>query len=159
MRYYAIIKYFVLATGLAFLAAQAIPVNWMVRAVSAQSGKRSFWEDKSVPQPVAAIVRRSCGNCHSNATDWPWYGKVAPVSWMLAKDVSEARRNINFSEWLDPRKPYLAAGEAAQVCEAVSSGEMPLPRYLMLHPDARLSGAEKRAICQWSEGLLKPQGQ
>jgi hypothetical protein len=78
---------------------------------------------------------------------------------MLAKDVSAARRNINFSEWLDPRKPYLTAGEAAQVCEAVSSGEMPLPRYLMLHPGARLSSGEKQTICQWSEAMLKPPGQ
>jgi hypothetical protein len=105
MRNKAIVKYTVLGLGLAFLAAQAIPVNWLVRGVSAQSGNLSLWEDKSVPPAVAAIVKRSCSDCHSNATHWPWYGKVAPVSWMLAKDVSAARSNINFSEWLDPKKP------------------------------------------------------
>jgi mono/diheme cytochrome c family protein len=83
---------------------------------------------------------RACGDCHSNQTSWPWYSRVAPVSWLIASDVAEGRQRLNVSEW---NRPQRGADEAAEV---VAEGEMPLPIYLIMHPDARLSTAERQAL-------------
>lgn len=83
---------------------------------------------------------RACADCHSNETRWPWYSRVAPVSWLVAHDVQEARRHLNVSEW---HLPQLDADEAA---EEVREGEMPLPLYLPLHPEARLDEAAKAEL-------------
>ena len=83
---------------------------------------------------------RACGDCHSNQTTWPWYSRVAPVSWLIASDVAEGRGRLNVSEW---NRRQRAADEAAQ---SVIEGEMPLPIYLIMHPNARLSTAERHAL-------------
>ena len=101
------------------------------------------------PAPVAAALERSCHDCHSNQTRWPWYSRVAPVSWLVARDVSEGRAHLNFSEWsaLDTRR---RSRRLEEICEMVNSGEMPLGIYLMLHPDARLTPQDVTAICDWT---------
>jgi Haem-binding domain len=102
---------------------------------------------------VAAILKRSCYDCHSNTTVWPWYNKVAPVSWLLSSDVSEARGNVNFSEWgrYDAKR---AAAKLQNICEQVDRGEMPLWYYTPLHPKTKLSAADKTAICAWTHAEL-----
>jgi hypothetical protein len=102
------------------------------------------------PADVQAILDRSCGDCHSNNTRWPWYAKVAPVSWWLADHVKDGRREINISEFAtySPRK---AAHKMEEVCEQVEKGEMPLSTYLPLHPDAKLSDADKARLCAWAK--------
>ncbi len=83
---------------------------------------------------------RACGDCHSNETTWPWYSRVAPVSWLIASDVSEGRQHLNVSEW---NRRQRGADEAG---EAVLEGEMPLQTYLLMHPNARLSAEERQAL-------------
>ena len=97
-----------------------------------------------------ALVKRVCFDCHSNETHWPWYANVAPVSWLLQRDVEEAREHLNFSEW---DKPQRHADEAAH---EVEEGEMPLWFYLPLHPEAKLSDDEKAALIA---GLKKTLGE
>jgi hypothetical protein len=106
--------------------------------------------DLKAAAKVHAILQRSCYNCHSNETRWPWYAHVAPISWMLANDVHEARSHVNFSDWgtLDPS---LQARRAAEVWDEVKSGDMPLRQYLLIHPDARLSADDKSLIREWAE--------
>ena len=82
------------------------------------------------------LARRACFDCHSNEVHWPWYSHVAPVSWLVQRDVDEGRAVLNFSEW---QRPQAEAGESA---ETVREGEMPLRPYLLLHPEARLNGKE-----------------
>ena len=106
----------------------------------------SFAALAGVPAPVAASVQRACGDCHSNRTVWPWYSKVSPVSWLVAKDVQRGRNYLNLSEW------NLYSGEMSrlrlgEMCEVVKAGRMPLPQYTFLHPDAKLSAAEVSALC------------
>jgi hypothetical protein len=100
------------------------------------------------PADVAAIVDRSCGDCHSNATRWPWYSHVAPMSWMVLKHVRDGRSNLNFSYWgllsLTEQR-----SKAKAIAEQVSIGEMPLSSYLLIHRDARLSAAEAARIRAW----------
>jgi hypothetical protein len=98
---------------------------------------------------VAAILDRSCNDCHSNKTRWPWYSNVAPVSWFVIGHVDEARHDLNFSEWgkyrLEDQKAQLG-----QMCELITEGWMPLSSYTPLHPSAKLSDEDKKVICDWA---------
>ncbi len=86
------------------------------------------------------LARRACYDCHSNEVRWPWYSHVAPASWLLQRDVDEARKELNFSEWDRPQE------EAHEAAEQVERGEMPPWFYLPLHAEARLSPAEKAEL-------------
>ena len=88
-----------------------------------------------------ALAQRACFDCHSNETVWPWYGNIAPVSWLLWNDVREGRDNMNFSEWENG-----GSQDLQEIVEVIQEGEMPLPQYLLMHPEARLSDADKQAL-------------
>lgn len=98
---------------------------------------------------VEAILRRSCYDCHSTETRWPWYSYVAPVSWLVAKDVREGRNALNFSDWghLDPAQQAKAARETVHES---AEGEMPMPIYLLTHPGARLAADEISILRGWA---------
>lgn len=102
------------------------------------------------PNPqVAAILDRSCQDCHSNTTRWPWYSNVAPVSWFVIDHVNHGRSHLNFSEWgtLDNRQ---AAKKLEEVCEEVQDGVMPLPSYTRIHWGAKLSPEDIKTLCDWT---------
>jgi hypothetical protein len=107
---------------------------------------------QNVPPHVDAILRRSCYDCHSNETRWPWYAQVAPVSWMLKHDVDEGRQELSFSEFAT-YSPKRTARKLKGICEEVKEGEMPMTGYLVLHPDAKLSDADKQTLCTWAAAL------
>ncbi len=98
---------------------------------------------------LKGIFKRSCYDCHSNETLWPWYSYVAPVSWLVADDVHSGRRHLNFSEWqnIEVRKIPKVKQE---IWEMVSEGEMPMGNYVLLHPEAKLSEKEKQIIRDWT---------
>lgn len=123
-------------------AVQLIPVERTNPAVEG---------DVTAPSEVKAILRRSCYDCHSNETRWPWYAYVAPVSWLLARDVKEGRREVNFSIW----NQYTGARRARkfkEIVEQVEGNKMPQWYYVLLHPDAKLSAGDKAAIVAWAKG-------
>ncbi len=101
---------------------------------------------------VSAIVKRSCGDCHSNDTVWPWYSRVAPVSWLVADDVKEGRAHLNFSEWSN-YGPEMAMAKLKQACTEVREGGMPLWQYRLMHRDAQLTPADVAAICSAAESI------
>jgi hypothetical protein len=92
------------------------------------------------------ILSRSCTDCHSNSTNWPWYSHVAPVSWLVADDVKEARRHMNLSEWgrLSKEEAHVKLKE---ICSEVQDGEMPLWIYTLMHKEASLSQSDKDTLC------------
>jgi hypothetical protein len=102
------------------------------------------------PPEVTRILERSCHDCHSNQTTWPWYSNVAPVSWLVADDVSEGREHMNFSEWSQYDRAE-AADLVGNICKWTSRGKMPLPSYLLIHRDAKLSPQDVKALCDWSQ--------
>jgi hypothetical protein len=105
-----------------------------------------------VPADVHTILERSCADCHSNKSVWPWYSRVAPVSWLLADDVKKGRKHLNLSEW-GTYKPKRQAHKLEEICEQVKQGEMPLKTYLALHSRAKLSDADRARLCEWTNGL------
>jgi hypothetical protein len=133
--------------GLVAVAAaiQLVPVDRTSAPVTAEI---------QAPANVRAVLKRSCYDCHSNETTWPWYSRVAPVSWLVARDVREGRKELNFSEFAG----YAARRQAhklKEVREQVADGEMPPWFYVAVHSDAALSPEDKALLREWS--LTGPQ--
>jgi hypothetical protein len=101
------------------------------------------------PAEVKAVLDRSCYDCHSNLTAWPWYSRVAPGSWLVAHDVNEGREYVNYSAWnrLSPEKQAEMIHES---WEHVEEGDMPPRSYLLLHARARLSEADREVLRAWA---------
>ena len=98
---------------------------------------------------VQTILSRSCNDCHSSKTTWPWYSQMAPISWLLADHVKDGRGELNFSEWAT----YSAKRKRrklTEICEQVNKKEMPVSSYLWMHHDAALSPTDRNAICDWA---------
>ena len=101
------------------------------------------------PAEVHAVLDAACFDCHSHRTRWPWYSRVAPMSWLVAHDVEEAREKLNFSTWgtLEPRKQWKLMEE---IGEEVEEGEMPLLMYRLAHPEARLDDRQRATLLEWA---------
>ena len=103
------------------------------------------------PPQIAALLHAACYDCHSDETKWPWYSHVAPVSWLVVSDVNHGRRRLNFSEWPHDH-PDWAARRLEQVSEELDYQEMPPQKYLLMHPEARLTDAQRRELIHWADG-------
>lgn len=141
-----ILKWSLIVLAFIFIGAQFIRP---ARTNPPHDQARALGSHAMVPQDVAAVLKRSCHDCHSHETTWPWYSNVAPVSWWLIDHVNHGRREMNFSDWAryNPRE---ADHLLEEICEQVSEGHMPLSSYLILHPGAKLSDADKRLLCDWA---------
>jgi hypothetical protein len=100
-----------------------------------------------------ALAKRACFDCHSNETRWPWYARIAPASFLMANQVTDGRRDLNFSEWDKPQRSRMD-----DVQREVDNGDMPSWDYVLLHPEAKLSAAEKARLIDGLKAtyLLKP---
>lgn len=103
----------------------------------------------NVPSNVETILKRSCYDCHSNQTTWPWYSAVAPISWFVISDVTRGRAKMNFSEWgkYSQNKQSI---KLDKICDQITDGNMPLKQYLYIHKNAVLSQQDKDILCNWA---------
>ena len=134
-----------LAATVGLLASQLVPVN---RSNPTVDPSKALDAVQSVPAAVQIVFDRSCKNCHSDETKWPWYSYVAPLSWVVAHDVHEGRRAMNFSQWGN----YTAnkkEDRLEEICEQVTNGDMPDRKYVFVRRNARVTAEERAAICQW----------
>jgi hypothetical protein len=103
-----------------------------------------------VPLEVRSVIDRACRDCHSDATRYPWYSYVAPVSWLIRSDVEQGREHLNFSRWSEyslVRKERCLS----EIANQVQDGGMPLAIYTLLHRDARLSKADVQVLFEWTQ--------
>lgn len=101
------------------------------------------------PENVRAVLRRACYDCHSNESVWPWYSRVAPVSWLVARDVREGRKELNFSTWnLYVEKRRLR--KMKEIRDEVAEGEMPPWFYVAAHREAALSDEDVALLNRWT---------
>ena len=135
-----------LALGGMFFALQLVPspVQPLVRSTA---DPRVHLKIAGHPE-VGAILDRACSDCHSNQTHVPWYGYVAPMSWMVSQHVNQGREILNLSDW-NSRQP--TADEMEELCDAVSSGSMPLRSYTLIHRKAILSKRDVDTICKLAD--------
>ena len=104
----------------------------------------------SVPPDITLILGRSCNDCHSNTTVYPWYSHVQPAAWFLNDHIEHGRKHLNFSVF-NTYAPKKKAKKLEEICEQVELKEMPLPSYLWIHWDSALKDTEARALCDWSK--------
>jgi hypothetical protein len=145
-----VIGILVLAVVLLFVAIQLVPFGR--QHANPPVVQEPAWDS---PQ-TRELARRACFDCHSNETIWPWYSNIAPVSWLVRRDVDEGRQHLNFSEWGQSRQE-LGNHEhgSEEIAESLQRGQMPPFYFLITHPEARLSAQEKRALIQ---GLIATTG-
>jgi hypothetical protein len=120
------------------------------RANPAVVPSRSLQSHVVVPRQVQTILKRSCYNCHSSETVWPWYSRLAPVSWLVASDVNTARSHINFQDW-EAQSPSEGLEHLGLICKEIRDASMPPRSYRIMHKDAYLSPEEASAVCAWSQ--------
>ena len=102
------------------------------------------------PPEVMTLLKRSCWDCHSNESVWPWYAQVAPVSRLVARDVNGGRKHLNFSEWQGYEEGRKLK-KLEEIAEEGEEGEMPMAIYLPLHPEAKLTAAERTTLVEWAK--------
>ena len=135
------IKKTVIVLVIALVAMQFIPVD---RSNPSDRGQ------PAAPSEVETILRRACYDCHSNETRWRWYAQIAPISFLLARDVKEGRREVNFSIW-DRYEQRRKARKLKEIVKEVEEGDMPPWYYVSVHADAKLSQADREAIVKWAK--------
>lgn len=106
-----------------------------------------------VSEEISGILITSCYDCHSNETQYPWYSNVAPVSWLVSKDVREAREELNFSTWQD-YDMMEKLEKLDDIAIEVKEGEMPLGIYTVIHSSAKLDDAQRQLIVEWAEATM-----
>jgi len=145
-----LVRVSLLALAVLLVAAQFVPLD---RTNPPSDPQQHFNAVARPPAAVASVLDRSCRDCHSNATTWPWYSRVAPMSFLVVNDVKEGRSHLNFSEWgkLDARR---STRKLEEICDEITAGNMPERKYTLIHPSAKLSPDEIQAICGWTEGVL-----
>ncbi|MEO6051246.1 MAG: heme-binding domain-containing protein [Pyrinomonadaceae bacterium] len=104
----------------------------------------------SVSPDASQIMVRSCNDCHTNTTIFPWYTYVQPVGWFMKNHIDDGRRKLNFSVF-NTYPVKKKAKKLEEICEQVESKEMPLPSYLWIHRPAVLSESEAKALCDWAK--------
>ena len=132
----------ILAISLSFMHPFGNP-----REVAASSGH--LLVGAQIPEPLRKLVERKCGDCHSDAVKWPLYSRVAPVSWLLERDVLEAREHMNLSRW-DTYSNQEKSNLLSRLAAKARSGEMPPARYTAIHGDAKLLTEEKDSLYDWA---------
>lgn len=141
-----LLRYLVVGFVLIILIIQLIPVT---------RANPPVVSDIPAAPEVKAILQRACYNCHSNETVYPWYSRVAPVSWLVAGDVTSGRKELNFSTW----EQYSAKAQGKhlhEIWEAVNKGEMPPWYYTIVHRQARLSSGDLQALRTWTRASPQP---
>ena len=128
-----------------FIGIQFVPANLNK---SSLEQKDDIIVTENPPQEIAVLLKTSCYDCHSNNSEYPWYDKVAPVSWWVAYHIDEAKEELNFSEWAtftSKRRNH----KLEEMIEVLDEGEMPLSSYLIMHRDAKVSTEQAAQLKSW----------
>jgi Haem-binding domain len=150
-----------------------VPVKWIVVGVVAfliviqvvqpartnppVTPSRSLEAHVEVPPDVQAVLKRSCYDCHSNATVWPWYSHVAPVSWYIIHDVNTGRGHVNLQNWEAQVNEQEGKEHLGLICKLVKNGTMPPADFRFMHKGTDLSPAEIETVCAWSQKVGTPE--
>ena len=144
-------KYSLFAFVALMLIIQFIPV---AVPENTEDFSNDLLQTQNVPEEVTNILRQSCYDCHSAQTVYPWYSRVAPVSWLVIRDVNEGRKELNFSDWntLNKRKQLKSLNNIA---EEVESKKMPMPIYTIIHRNAILDENDIQLVVNWANSTAE----
>jgi hypothetical protein len=146
MKVLKVLKWLVILVAVVFVAVQ---FKRPARTNPPVDETQTIYAQTQMTPEVHAILDRSCRDCHSNKTAWPWYTNVSPISWFIVDHVDQGRQDLNFSVWgtYDQRRKDR---RLQQMCDLVSDGSMPLSTYTPLHRGSKPSSEEVRALCAWT---------
>lgn len=143
-------QYGLLGIGIIFLVIQFVP-NQLPEVT--ENNPKDLIGSGLVEGEMASLLKTACYDCHSNETKYPWYSFVAPASWLVAKDTREGREEVNFSNWTDiDMMDKLAILD--DVYSEVEEEHMPLPIYLSMHSEAKLTPEDRQKIMEWAEAAM-----
>jgi hypothetical protein len=112
-----------------------------------------FTESNAPSPEITALLSAACYDCHSHETKWPPYSRIAPASWLVVSDVNKGRKHLNFSAW--PTDSAAAAKKLERIYEVLDYQEMPPKKYTLLHPEARLTDAQRKQLMDWCDAAAK----
>lgn len=118
---------------------------------AASGAQEPIMNDAQVPSQVRAILVEKCADCHSTQTRAPMYGRFAPVSWLMERDINQGRKEMNLSYW-DRYSGDQQQTFAAKIAHETRAHAMPLPQYRLIHWNARVNDAEIRTLANWAHG-------
>lgn len=143
--------YIILSLVVIFGIIQLIPGKFPEKS---DDTSKDLLANTNPPEDVAKIIRTACYDCHSYQYTKPWYGNVAPSSWLVANHINEGTQHLNFSKWTDySRKTMLHKLDEIQ--DEISGGDMPLNQYTWMHKDARLTQEQRDLLTSWFKELSK----
>lgn len=144
------LKYFFLILIIAFVGIQFIPTK---RNTSLTASPSDFLKVYQSPDKVSSLLRTSCYDCHSNTTEYPWYGSIQPMAWMLEDHIVKGKEALNLSEFGNLSKRMQRVRLTTMISE-IRDDEMPLSSYLLMHQDASLSDQDKTELIEYLDSLL-----
>ena len=131
----------------AIIIIQLIPTR---RPEVITTNKNDMVTNNVVPDTVALLLKNACYDCHSNETKYSWYSYVAPVSWLISRDIRLGREELNFSKWESLSKMDKAK-MLEEIVDEIESGAMPMSIYVLMHPEAKLSMSDRDMIMNWAD--------
>ncbi|WP_268124292.1 heme-binding domain-containing protein [Roseivirga pacifica] len=138
--------YFLLLIVLiAFVAIQFVDIP---EKIAEPVTENDIIEQLNVNPEMAGLLKDACYDCHSNQPKYPWYAKIAPVSWTIAEHIEHGRDELNFSEWGTYSKRR-RDHKLEEMVEEVEVGNMPLPNYVLMHPEANLTTEQFEMLKKW----------
>jgi mono/diheme cytochrome c family protein len=137
-------KIFIISGIIAFIVIQFFQPEKNVGEIT----QNHIFKQEQLPENVQQTFQNACMDCHSNNTNYPWYNKIAPVSWMLNKHVTEGKDEMNFSEWGE-MDAYDKIGVLEDIRQEVERKTMPLKGYVVMHKEAKLSEEQIAALLAW----------
>ncbi|MCY1719071.1 heme-binding domain-containing protein [Prolixibacteraceae bacterium Z1-6] len=107
---------------------------------------------EQVPEDIQTVINNACMDCHSNHTNYLWYHRITPVSWMVSKHVTNGKEELNFSEWGE-MDVFEKITKLEEICQETERKTMPIKSYKVLHSEAKLTDEQISDICNWSTKL------
>ena len=118
------------------------------------SNENDLIYNNKLPESVENILRTSCYDCHSNESKYPWYSYIAPVSWLVVRDIKVGREELNFSEW-ESQSKMDKAKNIDKIIDEVSDEQMPMPIYTLIHTDAKLKPKDRQLLVEWADAYAE----
>lgn len=144
-----ILKSMLLVLLVVFVGIQFVPTE---RNQSDIVPKTDFIAVSNPPDGIRILLKTSCYDCHSNNTNYPWYNKVQPVSWLLDRHIKKGKSELNFNEW-DEYSDRRKNSKLKSIINQIKGDEMPLSSYTLIHKDAILSKTEKTLLIDYIKKL------
>lgn len=146
-----ILKLTLLIILLVLVAIQFIPAD---KPEVSPTNENDLIYNNQLPENVAVLLKESCYDCHSNETIYPWYSYVAPVSWLVVRDIEVGREELNFSHW-ESQSKIDKAKQLDNIIDEVIDENMPMPIYTIMHSNAKLSKENRQVLAEWAESYAE----